>query len=80
MEGGPLHVGEQGDKHQYGQDADGNPVSLQNSLTGPGGIGLPALAMMENFVSKSNKAFLIISHDREFLDRVVSKIRNFVWI
>ncbi|HRH25910.1 MAG TPA: ABC-F family ATP-binding cassette domain-containing protein [Candidatus Paceibacterota bacterium] len=32
------------------------------------------LEMIELFVSKSNKAFIIISHDRRFLDTVVTKI------
>lgn len=31
------------------------------------------LLLLEKFVRESNKAFLIISHDREFLDRVTSK-------
>jgi len=37
-------------------------------------LDLPALAFLENFIEKSNKAFLIISHDRKFLDRTVNKI------
>lgn len=32
------------------------------------------LIMIENFIKKSNKAFLIVSHDRTFLDNIVSKI------
>jgi pleuromutilin/lincosamide/streptogramin A transport system ATP-binding/permease protein len=32
------------------------------------------LEHLENFISRSNNAFLIVSHDRAFLDRVVSKI------
>lgn len=32
------------------------------------------LKMIENFIKKSNKAFLIVSHDRAFLDNIVSKI------
>ncbi len=32
------------------------------------------LFMLENFISKSSKAFLIISHDRAFLDKIVTKI------
>jgi len=37
-------------------------------------LDLPTLHFLEDFISKSNKAFLIISHDREFLDRTVKKI------
>jgi ATP-binding cassette subfamily F protein 3 len=32
------------------------------------------LEMLENFVRKNGKAFLIVSHDRRFLDRTVTKI------
>ncbi len=32
------------------------------------------LAMVENFITHSNKTFLIVSHDRRFLDRTVNKI------
>jgi len=32
------------------------------------------LNMIENFIAKSNKAFLIVSHDRFFLDKVIDKI------
>jgi len=37
-------------------------------------LDLPALAFLENFIKKSKKAFVIISHDRKFLDGVVGKI------
>jgi len=32
------------------------------------------LTMLENFIGKSGKAFLIVSHDRMFLDHLVSKV------
>jgi pleuromutilin/lincosamide/streptogramin A transport system ATP-binding/permease protein len=37
-------------------------------------LDLDGLNMLENFIGKSNKAFLIVSHDRAFLDRIVTKI------
>ncbi len=37
-------------------------------------LDIDSLKMVENFVLKSNKAFLIVSHDRTFLDNIVSKI------
>ncbi len=32
------------------------------------------LNMLENFIMKSSKSFLIVSHDRTFLDKIVTKI------
>jgi ATPase subunit of ABC transporter with duplicated ATPase domains len=37
-------------------------------------LDLGALALLEKFVKESSKTFLIISHDREFLDQTVGKI------
>jgi ATPase subunit of ABC transporter with duplicated ATPase domains len=37
-------------------------------------LDIDGLNMLENFVGKSNKAFLIVSHDRAFLDKIVTKI------
>ncbi len=37
-------------------------------------IDLEALIFLEEFIKKSNKAFLIVSHDREFLDNVVERV------
>lgn len=37
-------------------------------------LDLDGLIMLENFVMKSDKAFLIVSHDRAFLDRTVDRI------
>jgi len=37
-------------------------------------LDLPALVFLEKFIEKSNKSFLIISHDRKFLDNTVNKI------
>ena len=37
-------------------------------------LDLKALAVLEKFVKESKKTFLIISHDREFLDQTVEKI------
>jgi len=36
-------------------------------------LDMPTLLLLEKFVRESNRAFLIISHDREFLDRVTDK-------
>ena len=36
-------------------------------------LDIPTLVSLEKSVKKSNKAFLIISHDREFLDRIIDK-------
>jgi pleuromutilin/lincosamide/streptogramin A transport system ATP-binding/permease protein len=37
-------------------------------------LDIDGLNMLENFITKSNKAFLIVSHDRAFLDKIVTKI------
>lgn len=37
-------------------------------------LDIEALTFLEDFVKKSSKTFLIISHDREFLDRTVTRI------
>ncbi|MEI6296424.1 MAG: ABC-F family ATP-binding cassette domain-containing protein [bacterium] len=37
-------------------------------------LDIEGLETVENFIKKSDKAFLIVSHDRMFLDRIVSKI------
>lgn len=37
-------------------------------------LDLDSLIWLENFVKKSNASFLIISHDRSFLDNTVSKV------
>ncbi len=37
-------------------------------------LDLEALHSLEQFIDQSNKTFLVISHDREFLDRTVGKI------
>lgn len=37
-------------------------------------LDLESLAFLEDFVKKSDKTFLIISHDRRFLDETVSRI------
>jgi len=37
-------------------------------------LDVDGLAMIESFVKKSSKAFLIVSHDRAFLDNIVTKI------
>lgn len=37
-------------------------------------LDLPALIWLEDFLRKSDAACIVISHDRRFLDRVVSKI------
>ncbi|MFA6430324.1 MAG: ABC-F family ATP-binding cassette domain-containing protein [Candidatus Paceibacterota bacterium] len=37
-------------------------------------LDIDGLNMIENFITKSNKAFLIVSHDRMFLDKIVTKI------
>ncbi len=37
-------------------------------------LDIDGLNMLENFISKSSKAFLIVSHDRAFLDRIVTKV------
>ncbi|NCS98820.1 ABC-F family ATP-binding cassette domain-containing protein [Candidatus Parcubacteria bacterium] len=37
-------------------------------------LDLDSLICLENFVKKSNAGFLIISHDRRFLDNTVSKV------
>jgi len=37
-------------------------------------LDIDGLNMLENFINKSNKAFLIVSHDRAFLDKIVTKI------
>ncbi len=36
-------------------------------------LDIPTLVSLEKFIRESNKAFLIISHDREFLDRIIDK-------
>lgn len=37
-------------------------------------LDIEALLLLEDFVQKSNKTFLIISHDREFLNKAVNRI------
>jgi len=37
-------------------------------------LDLPALKLLEDFIASSNKTFLIVSHDRAFLDRLAVKI------
>jgi ATPase subunit of ABC transporter with duplicated ATPase domains len=37
-------------------------------------LDFAALRVLEEYVSKSKQAFLVVSHDREFLDKTVSKI------
>jgi ATP-binding cassette subfamily F protein 3 len=37
-------------------------------------LDMDGLNMLENFIDKSNKSFFIVSHDRAFLDRIVTKI------
>jgi ATPase subunit of ABC transporter with duplicated ATPase domains len=37
-------------------------------------LDIAALEVLENFILKSPKTFIVISHDREFLDRVMSGI------
>ncbi len=37
-------------------------------------LDIATLIFFENFIRKSNKTFLIISHDRKFIDRIVGKI------
>ena len=37
-------------------------------------LDFDGLKMLENFINKSARAFLIVSHDRAFLDKIVTKI------
>lgn len=37
-------------------------------------LDLPALLLLERFVQESNGGFIIVSHDREFLDRLVKRV------
>ena len=37
-------------------------------------LDIPALVILENFILNSNKTFLVISHDRKFMDRIATKI------
>ena len=37
-------------------------------------LDMKALLALEEFIKKSPKAFIIVSHDREFLDRLVTKV------
>ncbi len=37
-------------------------------------LDIEGLEMLESFILKSTKVFLIVSHDREFLDRIATKI------
>jgi ATPase subunit of ABC transporter with duplicated ATPase domains len=37
-------------------------------------LDIDGLNMLENFISKNGEAFLIVSHDRAFLDKIVTKI------
>ena len=42
-------------------------------------LDLPALIWLENFLSNSNAACLIVSHDKRFLDNVVSRVFELDW-
>lgn len=42
-------------------------------------LDLPALIWLESFLARSDAACIIISHDRQFLDRLVQKIFEIDW-
>ena len=42
-------------------------------------LDLPALIWLEDFISNSSAACLVVSHDRRFLDRIATKIFEIDW-
>lgn len=42
-------------------------------------LDLPALIWLENFIYRSKSAFLIVSHDRRFLDKTCNKVFEIDW-
>lgn len=42
-------------------------------------LDLPAIIWLENFLKNTNASCLIVSHDRRFLDRLVSKVFEIDW-
>lgn len=42
-------------------------------------LDLPALIWLENFLHKTSSAFIVVSHDQTFLDRVANKIYEIDW-
>jgi ATPase subunit of ABC transporter with duplicated ATPase domains len=43
-------------------------------------LDLPALIWLEDFLKKTNTAFIVVSHDRKFLDSVTNKIFEILFV